>query len=222
MPTIMIKRAITLTEPRRKPFGILFVRAAALLILSFLAALLVAPPLQAQSVAVVRPEPAQLALELGQTATLEIRLENARDLYGIDVGLAFNPAVLEVLDADPNQAGVQMAPGAFPAPDLVALNAADNASGTARYVVTQLNPTPPATGSGVVFTVQVRARAAGQTELAIPLVEMSDRDGMLLAVTTGASAIEVRGDPAAASQPPASAAHSASTSQPSPASQVAR
>lgn len=206
----MYERAINPQEPPRKRFRSPSIRVAGLFILSLLSVLHVVAPLQAQSIATVRPSPAQLELMQGETAALEINLENARDLYGIDVRLSFDPALLEILDTDPNQSGVQMVPGAFPKPELIALNAADNASGTARYVITQLNPTPPATGSGVVLTVQVRALASGRTELAIPLVEMSDRDGNLLAVNTGSSIIEVRGNPAAATgipiQPPGAAA----------------
>ncbi len=202
---MMSKRAFTMQDSLRKPLLLLTARETLLFIL-FVSVLLTVTPLEAQSVATVRPEPAQLELRPGETAALEIRLENARDLYGIDVRLAFDPALLEIIDADPNRDGIQLTPGAFPKPDLVALNAADNAAGTARYVITQLNPTPPATGSGVVFTVMVRALAAGRAELAVPLVEMSDRDGNLLAVNTGSATIEVRGNPAAATgiaiQPP--------------------
>jgi hypothetical protein len=168
---------------------------------ALLALLLLSPaagaPARAQGIATVRPEPASLALQPGDVAEVAIRLENATDVYGIDVRAAFDPAVVEIVDADPDTAGVQMVEGAFPQPDLVALNAADNAAGTLRYVVTQINPTSPANGQGVIFSFQLRARAGGATELAVTLVEMADRDGNLLAVTTGLSTIQVTGPTAA-------------------------
>jgi hypothetical protein len=185
-------KVITTTRIRI-PTGIAIAAILALLLLSPAAN----APVAAQNVATVRPEPATLALAPGEVADVAIRLENAQDVYGIDVRAAFNPAIVEIVDADPATDGVQMFEGAFPQPDLVALNAADNAAGTLRYVVTQVNPTPPATGAGVVFSFQVRARAGGAGELAIPLVEMSDRDGNLLAVNTGAAAIQVSGPTAA-------------------------
>lgn len=170
-------------------------------IAALLALLLLSPagnaPVQAQTIATVRPEPATLALQPGAVADVAVRLENANDVYGIDVRAAFDPAIVEIVDADPDAAGVQMVAGEFPQPDLVALNTADNAAGTLRYVVTQVNPTPPATGQGVVFSFQVRARAGGATELAVTLVEMADRDGNLLAVTTGLATIQVTGPTAA-------------------------
>jgi hypothetical protein len=173
-------------------------RAAVLLALLALLSPAAIAPIAAQNVAAVRPEPAALELDAGETATVEIRLENAGDVYGIDVRGAFDPAILEIVDAGPSTEGVQMRPGAFPQPDFVALNAADNAAGALRYVVTQVNPTPPATGSGVVFSFEVRGRAGGATDLAITLVEMADRNGNLLAVTTGSTAVTVSGPPPAA------------------------
>ena len=67
--------------------------------------------------------------------------------------------LVEVVDADPAREGVQFTPGTFPQPDFVARNVADNEAGTLRYVITQVHPTEPASGDGVLFTVQFRAQA---------------------------------------------------------------
>lgn len=148
--------------------------------------------------AVVRPDPTALSVATGQTQTINIMVENATEVYGIDVRVAFDPALIEVVDADLSRNGVQMTPGAFPQPDFVALNLADNAAGALRYAVTQVNPTLPATGSGVVFSFQVRGRASGVSPLRVVLVEMANRSGELLSVTTGDGTITVTGG-----QPPA-------------------
>lgn len=165
--------------------------AGMFLALMVLAYLLPVTPLRAQNIATLRPLPAELSLRPGETGRVEFILENARDVYGIDVRAAFDPAIVEVVDDDPDREGVQLTSGAFPQPDFVALAAADNVAGTLRYIVTQVNPTPPATGSGVVFAVTFRARAAGQTAVTITQVEMADRDGLLLVVTPGAGSVEV-------------------------------
>lgn len=210
-------KAITITRTRI-PTSIRI--AAAIIALLALLSPTFGAPLRAQGIATVKPEPAALALQSGEVADVAIRLENARDVYGIDVSAAFDPAIVEIVDADPATDGVQMFEGAFPQPDFVALNSADNAAGTLRYVVTQVNPTPPATGSGVVFSFQVRARAGGATDLAVTLVEMSDRDGNLLAVTTGMATIQVAGPTAAPTgivlQPTAAGAPGEATANASP------
>lgn len=151
---------------------------------------------QAQNIAIVRPEPIALQLDAGEIASVEILLENARNVYGIDVSGTFNPSIVEIVDADPTANGIQMIAGEFPQPDFVAVNSADNVAGTFRFVTTQVNPTQPATGAGTVFSFEVRGRAGGKTDLAINLVEMADRDGMLLASSTSSATIEVSGAPA--------------------------
>jgi len=149
--------------------------------------------------AVVRPDPATLTIAAGQTQTVAVVVVGVVDLYGIDVRASFDPALIEIVDDDPARDGVQLTPGTIPQPDFVALNAADNAAGTLRYATTQVNPTPPVSGDGVVFTLQVRGKAVGVSPLHIDLVEMANRSGELLPVTTQDGAITVSAaEPAAA------------------------
>ena len=141
--------------------------------------------------ALVRPEPALLEMSEGEITTLDIIIENAKDVYGIDVRGGFDPAIIEVIDADPNKEGVQIKPGAFPKPDFLVRNGADNQGGTFQYVTTQLNPTSPASGNGVVFSVQFRGKAAGETALTIDSVQMADRSGRALEVSATSGKIRV-------------------------------
>lgn len=147
--------------------------------------------LAAQGPAIVRPEVEALDLAIGEESNLAILLENARDVYAIDVQLTFDPALVEVVDANPSRPSTQIIPGVFPAPDFVAINTADNAAGTIRYVITQLNPTPPANGQGVLFSLQLRGLASGETQLQVTTVEMADTNGMLLDVDTSGALIRV-------------------------------
>jgi hypothetical protein len=141
--------------------------------------------------ALVRPQPALLEMSEGAIATLDIVIENAKDVYGIDVRGRFDPAIIEVVDADPNKEGVQIKPGAFPKPDFLVRNAADNRVGTLQYVTTQLNPTLPVNGSGIVFSIQFRGKAHGETALTIDSVQMADRLGRALAVRATHGRIKV-------------------------------
>jgi len=164
-----------------------------------LALLVWGAPATAQSgAAMLRVEPESLSLTAGQTQTVAIVIEDAAEVYGIDVRAGFDPALVEIVDADPARDGVQMTAGVFPQPDFVALNAADNSAGALRYAVTQVNPTPPASGGGAVVTFQVLGRANGVSPLRLTLVEMANRSGELLPVTTRDGAITVTGG-----QPPA-------------------
>lgn len=133
--------------------------------------------------AIVRPEATVFDIGEGQVETINIVLENAQDAYGIDVRATFDPAVVEVVDSDPAREGIQLIPGGFPQPDFLVRNVADNEAGTLWYVTTQVSPTLPINGTGVVFSVQFRGKALGQqTALVIESVEIADRHGLKLAV----------------------------------------
>ena len=146
--------------------------------------LLLALPVAGQGEsAVVRTDPTVIEVAAGQTATVQFVLADAQNAYGIDVHATFDPKVVEVVDADPGADGVQMTPGDFLRPDFVVRNVADNEKGTLRYALTQVNPTQPVSGTGVIFTVQFRGKAAGETALTLAPVELADRQGQLLPVT---------------------------------------
>lgn len=150
-----------------------------------LALVMVLPAAAQDPTAIVRSDPAVLELAPGEMATLTVVLAGAQNVYGIDVRAAFDPQLVEVVDADPASEGVQLSPGTFPQPDFPVRNEADNQAGTLRYVVTQVNPTEPVSGDGVIFTVQLRALAdSGEGAFTIGPIEMADRTGNLLAVQT--------------------------------------
>jgi hypothetical protein len=110
---------------------------------------------------------------------------NANAIYGVDLQATFDPAVMEVMDTDSSQTGVQMVPGVFLKPDFKVRNMADNKTGTLRYVVTQLNPTPPASGTGILLSIQFRGKTKGaSSKLIFTSVVIADRRGAKLPVTT--------------------------------------
>lgn len=135
--------------------------------------------------ALVCGQPARLEIVTGQKATLQIRLQNARDSYGIDLQATFDPEVVEVVDADPKQSGVQMTPGTMLRPDFVVTNLVDNKTGRLHYVATQLNPSPAASGDGSVLLVELRGkRPEASSKLSFTAVVVADRRGAKQAVRT--------------------------------------
>jgi hypothetical protein len=159
-----------------------------LLLLSVIlpSSLMVPAPTFAQSnAATVHPDPTKLEVGQGQVETLNIVIDNAQDVYGIDVRGKFDPNVIEIADADPSTDGVQMIPGDFIKPDFLVRNTADNKKGTFQYVITEVNPTPPAQGSGVVLSILIRGKALGkQSSFTIDFVQIADRHGKKLSVSS--------------------------------------
>jgi hypothetical protein len=132
----------------------------------------------------VYADPPLLEIGEGQVGTIQILLADARNIYGIDLQATFDPGVVQVVDADSRQKGVQMAPGAFLNPDFTVYNTADNGTGRLRYVITQTNPSPSANGKGVVLSVQFRGKSSGATsKLVITFAAVADRRGNKQPVT---------------------------------------
>ena len=127
--------------------------------------------------------------ETGIGGEVDLQLDNVADVYGLQVEMNFDPAILEVVDADPGTTGIQIAPGACPAPDFVVTNDTDNLSGQINYAVTQLNPTVPCDG-GVVAAVQFSCLAEGTSAVEIITSVVSDSSGVSLPHTTQNGTIE--------------------------------
>jgi len=122
--------------------------------------------------------PASIQVALEQTADVAVEVRDAEAIYGADVSLTFDPAVVEVVDADPNTDGVQVALGTFLDPGFVLLNAADNAAGTLRFAMTQLNPSEPKSGSGNVIVIKLRGlQVAAGSLLTLTRAQVAQRDG---------------------------------------------
>lgn len=111
-----------------------------------------------QPAAIVAVCPSFQVARLGEVATVEVQARGAQGLYGADVRLVFDPALLEVVDADPDKPGVQVE-GGLPG-GWEAVNRADNEAGTVVYAATLLNPAPPVDGDVTLIRVAFRAKRA--------------------------------------------------------------
>jgi hypothetical protein len=104
---------------------------------------------------VVRIAPAARTVAVGGSFKVEIWVDNVIDLYGADIKLAFDPTAFEVVG------GAITLRYDLLQPELVVGNQVNNSAGTIWYAATQLNPTPPASGSGALFEFQLRAKRPG-------------------------------------------------------------
>jgi len=118
---------------------------------------------------------------IGQSTTVDIRIEQVTNLFGAEVHLSFDPAKLEVQDASPAVAGVQIEVGTFPDPaggrGFVAQNSADNSTGKIDYAVTLLSPAQPVSGGGVLARVAFKAIGGGTSPVAFINALLSDQTG---------------------------------------------
>ena len=130
----------------------------------------------AKTPALVHPDPLTVGLKQSETRTISIRVENAQELYGVELHLEFDPKIVQVRDTDASAKGVQIQNGEWIADGFVAENKADNKRGTIDYAITLLNPAPALNGEGVVASIQFEAVDDGTSPFAARKVILATRD----------------------------------------------
>ena len=140
--------------------------------------------------------PSSEVLGIGEELLVTIQVNNVADLYGADLRIAFNPAVIQVIEYSP---GVAFQPGAMPKPEFVLKNEMNNGSGLAQYIVTQLS-TAPQTGSGTVARLRVVGVGTGNTTLQFVNHQLANAEGVAIPNTAGTAFLQV-GDAALTDTP---------------------
>ena len=107
-----------------------------------------------------------------------IQVADVTDLYTVDIELTFDPSVATAEDADPASPGVQLGIGSFLDAGLVLYNEVDNQQGIARFVMTQVNPSEPKSGSGVLVVLYLKGVQVGKSALLMTNVQLADRTGV--------------------------------------------
>jgi hypothetical protein len=155
----------------------------AALIIACVSLLSVLQPASAQTTAQVRFSPAEAQVPLNGTAQVAVEVVDVQALYGVDISFNFDPAVIEVVGATPD-AKPEVALGTFMDAGFVVMNKVDNAAGTVRFVMTQLNPSKPKDGTGVILVLNVRGKKEGATSsFKFTKVDMARRDGTVFSGT---------------------------------------
>jgi hypothetical protein len=125
---------------------------------------------------VLKPDPLSLGLAPEVQGMVAIVVENVPNLYGLEFHLTFNPNIVEVVDADPAQEGVQIEPADWWKDGFVAVNQADNQSGRVDFAATLLGPTPPVRGNRTIAVITFVAKNTGVSALRIESAILSTRD----------------------------------------------
>ena len=127
--------------------------------------------------------PETMALQPGETGTLTLFVENIPPVYGVELGFAFNPDVVEVTaDIDEKKSRVQLEDGDFleHKKAMTLQNQADNSTGTINYVKTLLNPASPVQGSGELVRITLKAKQIGTASFRITKAKFGTKKGRVI------------------------------------------
>lgn len=188
-------RLAGLRRPRR--LAVLSLAFAALTAALFLAAArpgsgrVAAAPFTPADPALVRCNPANPTGTVGQPFSFTIYVENVAGLYGAQAYLDFDPALVQVVDADPDATGVQIEIlQEFLPRNLIHQRNADNSAGAIEYAVTYLRSDPnepappPVSGSGALARVTFFPSQPGTFAMPFSNTVLSDLDGFLIPSNT--------------------------------------
>lgn len=121
--------------------------------------------------------PADLQILQGSTGTTEVRTTAFSKIYGVDLRLAFDPHVVQVVDADPNTPGVQITVGALmEGRDYsVACNQAHNTAGVIDFCAAPRDPATAIDEGGALASITWQSVNPGTSSLILGEVKLSDR-----------------------------------------------
>jgi len=159
-------------------------------------------------------DPGSSEVAVGAETTVSIKIENIADLYGVEVHLTFDPALLEVVDANSGTDGVQIEAGDLLELDVDIENDVDQSAGQIDFAISQMPPHDPVSGSGVLATITFRGKAAGASAVSFDEALLSDKDGgeITADIQDGTITITGEGD----TPTPTSTPENTATSTPTP------
>jgi LysM repeat protein len=169
---------------------------------------------------VVRVMPAAPTVQVGQTVVVSVTVDAVTNLFGVEFHLQFDPAVLEVVDANTAVPGVQIAPGSFLSPDIAPQNQANNTVGTIDFALSQTSPSTPVSGSGTLATITFRGRAAGSSTVAFTSVSLSNNVGATITASAQNGVVTVSATAPAATSTSTTVPPTATTAPPTPTATV--
>jgi hypothetical protein len=143
------------------------------------AALAFGMPVRAQT-ARLRTDPLALGVKPGSQSSLSIVFDHVEQLYGLEVHLSFDPAVIQVVDANPAITGVQVEQASWLKDAFIATNKVDNKHGTIDFAAMLLSPAEPVSGRRPALTFKVQGVQDGSTPLSINDAILVSQDGMLI------------------------------------------
>lgn len=153
-------------------------------------AMVVSPTATPTAVAPIpQPETATASLRIvpaeakvGDRLDVILQLTGAEALYGVEIHLSFDPSSVIAEDADPEMAGAQSEHGTLLNPDFVVRNVISETEGVIHYAISQMPPSDPASGEGVVMTAHLEASAAGELSVAVESMILADASGAVIPV----------------------------------------
>jgi len=127
----------------------------------------------------------------GTRLEIPVEIKNVENCYAFDLELHYDPQILSVEDADPLRDGVQPALGTFLDAGMVLYNTVDAENGIIRFVMSQINPSEPKSGSGVLLVLYVSGLKEGESALELTKADLATREGQLIPAELVSGSVQI-------------------------------
>jgi len=149
------------------------------------------PTITPPSGPVVRVTPQNLTLPIcNAQGTSSVRVENVQNMIAFQLELRYNPAIVEVIDADPGREGVQVKVSNAFASGFIAQNIVDTGNGRISVAATLLGG-GVISGSAELISVDWAPEAAGASALTLENVILVRSNNQVIPFTPQHGAVEV-------------------------------
>ncbi len=135
----------------------------------------------------------------GTRLEIPVEIKNVENCYAFDLELHYDPQILSVEDADPLRDGVQPALGTFLDAGMVLYNTVDAENGVIRFVMSQINPSEPKSGSGVLLVLYVSGLKEGESALELTKADLATREGQLIPAELVSGSVQISANAAESS-----------------------
>jgi hypothetical protein len=115
-------------------------------------------------------------IKVGESLTVTVVIHRVADLSGAEVHLTYDHNIIAISDAESKTDGMQISHGDFLQPEFVAINTADNATGTVKYAIAQMQHSP-VEGSGELCHIHFQGTNPGTARIAIMDTILADSKG---------------------------------------------
>ena len=134
--------------------------------------------------ATVSVSPDSQTIFVGDSTTVGIRIDDVTDLYGAEVHLSFDPAILEVT-------GISEGDLLDDGSGFTAQSEYSNTAGTIDYARTLTAPADPVSDDGVLITITFMGLGLGTSTISFTDALLANRDGIVIPSSTSDGPITV-------------------------------
>ncbi len=124
-----------------------------------------------------------LQLQRDQTGVTQVEAVNVANLYAIEFHLAYDPNLVEVVDADANLPGVQIGIGSIFSSSQFFVIQNEAGNGQINFSATLQAPASAFNGTGSLVEINWLGLSPGQVALVFSGVELSTQTGEVISVT---------------------------------------